>query len=132
MVYNTRNGGWLAKALQNIKAGEKQRAEKAIEASETNEGSEQPQEIVVTEERDETLKADMLFLKTEIVTEDNIEEFRMALKRTIEYRKSMMPEMKMDLPDHFSCFFTHPILVSNFIQICLSYKIRILKFFLLM
>lgn len=99
---------WLDKSLQNMKIAEKKRNEKANTESDNDEH----QAIEVGDANQ--LKDDLLFLKTEIVTADNIEDFKARLMRTCEHRKEMMFEMKMDLPDVFSYIFTHPELVGIF------------------
>lgn len=55
---------------------------------------------------------DMLKLKTTIISDSNIEEIRLILKRTRRIRMDMIKNQSVDFMENFPCFFVCPALVS--------------------
>lgn len=61
---------------------------------------------------DEEAKADIDFLKTILVNEENIGLIKEKLIATKSYRLKMMEELEIDLLEMFPYFFTNPSLVK--------------------
>lgn len=59
-----------------------------------------------------TMAEDFLFLKTTILTKENIDEVKEKLKATVEYRDDLLKDENLDLKEHFPYFFVQPRLVN--------------------
>lgn len=55
---------------------------------------------------------DMLFLKTVVISPENVIEVRKRLERTRKQRDELVKNVETDLMINFPFFFTHPQLVS--------------------
>lgn len=56
---------------------------------------------------------DLLYLKTVVISETNLDEVRKKLEITREHRDELVRKDTIDLMEHFPFFFTRPQLVTN-------------------
>lgn len=66
---------------------------------------------------DAICKADMEFLKSTVVCEENLNEIKEKLQRTMHYRHKMMKNPRIDVLESFPFFLTSPELVSSVLNI---------------
>lgn len=64
----------------------------------------------------------ILFLKTTVVSDKNVEEVQKHLKETLPDRLKMIADGSLDFMEHFPFFFVRPSLVSIFKYILYGFR----------
>lgn len=70
-------------------------------------------EVVEGNETLNNVEDDLLYLKTTILGEENIERIKKKLKATADYRTEMISDPNIDFLESFPYLFTNPELVSS-------------------
>lgn len=116
LLINKNNGGsgYLYNRLRNLRSKNRPHRVPAISEDE-NEVQEAMIDLNLnsSNENIQYNMDDLLFLKTTLVLDGNLMEFREKLKSTLTTRQEMLKNKKTDIKENFPCFFVRPELVKQ-------------------
>lgn len=102
-------GGYLYNRLRYLRMLKKKEEERNnAETVRTDETTDNTDQVLTN---DNYQMDDFLFLKTTVVSTDNLDKVKEKLKNTIEYRRQLLADEEIDLKEHFPYMFVHPELV---------------------
>lgn len=120
MLFDSKsNSGWLVNGLKNL------RRRNILQGIRTEDDVDVEDAQTRDRYSDIQAAADVKFLKSVKVNDENIQTIKEKIKLTSVYRKNMLNDLCMDLLENFPYFFTNPELVNTiyfyFLLYCCSY-----------